>query len=341
MTLVVGAGASKALHPEFGLGIDLVNEIISRLNQPILEGRIYSKYSNKVDLDRLINALSEYKENVSNPSIDQFINEINDFPEFFDVKEDFTNILNDCIKYHILGYEGRILVSDYSKVISFESTWLHKLICWMKEIDFFGSKINFKRLKIITFNYDRTIEFFLYKYFPNNELLVSEYISESVVHIYGSIGTSLNFMPSQEKIQFGARNDDIENWQSENIRLQYDKRNFNAEIMYKCQLYINTLSKDSKIGITEKWFSDPADLQVCFMGFAFDYLNCQRLNLSAVEIKKADYFANIHPRKFDYGFNYRRETSGRLGNIRPDFNFSYIEANDFINQRLLEINPVI
>src|SRR5699024_10958442 len=112
MTLVIGAGASKALHREFGLGIDLVNDIISRLGDKLLCNIRYRKYGKTLPIAEFVEALSEYKENAKYPSIDQFISEVNEYPEFEKFKIDFNNIALDSICYHILGYEGRLTDDD-------------------------------------------------------------------------------------------------------------------------------------------------------------------------------------------------------------------------------------
>ncbi|CAN5550547.1 hypothetical protein BH11BAC2_BH11BAC2_12370 [soil metagenome] len=336
MTLVIGAGASKALHREFGLGIDLVNDIISRLEDKLLCNILYRKYGKTLPIAKFVEALSEYKENAIYPSIDQFISEVNEYPEFEKFKIDFNNIALDSICYHILGYEGRLTDDDYFSNKLFEKTWLYQLILWMKETDFFSSPVKSTCLKIITFNYDRTIEFFLLNYFPEYDNQVKIFIKESIIHIYGHVGHLVKLEENTNIIHFAAKNDDTINWNSDNMKLQYDQRNENTLSTFKSQRYIATLIQDTKEKSEIFGYSDNSDLQVCFFGFAFDNLNCQRLNLTFNHNNLPKYFANIHPQKYDYGFKIRRANSNKLRMLRTDFNFSYLEAVDFLQSRLLE-----
>jgi hypothetical protein len=330
-TLVIGAGASKAIHPEFGLGKDLVSQFIDRIPGDILRSRLKDKNITDDYIDRFVEAFTEYSINVETPSIDQFISEVNVFPEFENDRIAFRKIAKYSICYHILGYEGRMTDKDNK---NFSNNWLSLLIKWLEDISFFNELYKVNSLKIVTFNYDRVFENQLLMSFPNHKNEVVHFIKNSVVHVYGHVG-NLPTVIDDVGVKFGAYNDNINNWRTENLKLMFEERNDADDIdITRSREFIDT-NFDSLIS-NEK---QNKDLQVCFFGFAFDSFNCHKLNLESQRNNKNNYFANIHPQKFDYGYKYRREITERLRNISTDFNFSYLQAKDFLEQRLKEFEP--
>lgn len=194
LTLVLGAGASKAIHPEFGLGNELSLQILERTNEDLLKGLLFKKIGSNLPLEDFIYRFKEYNEFYDKGSIDHFISEVNEFPEFKNYREAFNSIAANSIAYHILGYEGRIVNPEFVIKYPFENSWYGKLINWMKKNNFFSYRFSNRFLKIVTFNYDRTLEYFLFKYFPDNENEVKQFIAESIVHVYGHVG----FLPNMK-----------------------------------------------------------------------------------------------------------------------------------------------
>ncbi|MBK7683300.1 MAG: hypothetical protein IPJ26_12940 [Bacteroidetes bacterium] len=111
--------------------------------------------------------------------------------------------------------------------------------------------------------------------------MLKQFIEESVIHIYGTIGSIFEESSVSKPVAFGAANDKYENWITQNMQLQYDERNRESlKNTFKSQSCISTLQEENSKFENDLCFSDPSDLQVCFFGFAFDYLNCRRLNLA-------------------------------------------------------------
>ena len=95
IVLIVGAGGSNALHPQFSLGAGLLQQISDRVtdrtsvHHPYLSNLLEKKgfdYSTRWDF---VHHLDLYKQNVEFPSIDEFLNEVSSYPEFARIKEKF------------------------------------------------------------------------------------------------------------------------------------------------------------------------------------------------------------------------------------------------------------
>jgi hypothetical protein len=338
ITLVLGAGASKAIHPEFGLGIELAEQILKRSQDPLLKILLIKKIGSNTPLKEFIDAFNEYHKYNRTGSIDHFISEVNEFPEFKEYRSDFNKIAAYSIVYHILGYEGRINNKDFQIKYPFQNSWMGVLIKWMKNIHFFKFKFSERFLKIVTFNYDRTFENLLFLNFPDETKQVNEFIRNSVVHVYGHVGDLPQMNSLKTVVQFGADNDNIENWNVKELRLLFDERNDAQQEITFARLFLSTLEDEEleKLDASITRFSSHEDQQICFFGFAFDSINCARLNLTANTKNKPKFFANIHPVLPDEGFVYRRQFAEMLRSIIIYFKISFLKEDEFIKERLEE-----
>lgn len=335
-TFVIGAGASKAINPEFGLGIELLNSIISNVNIPPLRDFLKRKLGDEIKLSEFASDLREYTENSDSPSIDQFVSEVHEFPEFMEKRESYSNIAINSIVHYILKYESSILSQEYYESNFSKKSWINPLVDWMKENDFFDNPKNNNYLKIVSFNYDRTIEYLLLKHFADRKKEVYRFIEESIVHVYGDIG-SLD-ENSINHISLGGVDSDLYIFESNRIKLLYNARSNDDVLINKSQHYISTLDNPFYKQLFHSNFAEAKDQQVCFFGFSFDYLNCVQLNLTTTSKNIPKFYANLHPFEFDYGFKFRRKNANYLRKIRTDFNFSYFDAQHFVEEKLGQFN---
>jgi hypothetical protein len=340
-TFVLGAGASKAIEPEFGLGKDLIEQIFSRLKENVIQPTLSKNQQIKLPFKKYIIALENYLSLVENPSIDQFMNEINTFPEFDLERNVFNEITKSSITLHIVGYEGQITTNFKNNTTQkYENTWIYSLIQFLKDKEFFSDKRYFEKLRFVIFNYDRVLEYFLLQSFPDEIENVLYFINRSVIHPYGSI-KKITSTSSQNPGDFGVKNDNKENLIHDNYSLQYEERGSETNTnMILSKYFISSIENSQKHCINHypEWV-DNSDQQVCFMGFAFDFLNCKFLNLSHTYLNKPSYYTNIHPARPDAGFSKRRKMIDHLLNIRPDAKISFLNANDFVSKRLEQFDP--
>jgi hypothetical protein len=142
---------------------------------------------------------------------------------------------------------------------------------------------NFEKVKIITFNYERSFEHFLLARLNNSNKVNSAIaflrsFQKNIIHIYGTIGNILDsFNESGVRYGFCPTNNDLYNI-IDNIRLTYDERNI----------------FDEKIN---KFLSDVE--QVFFLGFGFDENNLENLRLNMIQNSEVKIFGTIKGRELE------------------------------------------
>lgn len=286
IVLITGAGASKELNISCGKDFlwEMASRLCTRYNTNIVGGFIagQGKY-----LD-MINQFLKYKKidlkeatySKFEPQEAYWINKINDFKNQFEdyihnesygtidyflqnaKDKKLVEIGKFALSFHLIGYEDAILKDNcYESKPNWLKIFVEKYI---KEI-YNNKELNFK---IITFNYDRTIEHFIYQHLTE-ELLITEIEAVSfincrleVIHIYGKIG-NLEWQDKTSFIKFGEKNDNsifvdyaIKNVQLIGTRIEPEVQNRIDEI----------LSNASK---------------VIFLGYGFDSENNRLLNIDS------------------------------------------------------------
>jgi hypothetical protein len=267
--IITGAGASKSFCPEFGIGSELVEQILQRLTEEHLhpsnryltdvidlfekEGpenlrEIAKLY--KTQRKELASHLADYmNKNEWQKTIDSFVSEHNQY----------LKLVNFCIAFHIAGYEGAS-----REKFNYNESWLFRLCNLLEHIC--DKSENLGSIEIITFNYDRLIENYIHMYFSERGILekIENFVQNNIHHVYGSLG-SLPWQKSQimEPVLYGAPN-------SQRKIMEGASRNF-------ITIYEARIEKEYK-DLQEKVFNAE---ELWILGFGFDEINMNRLNLNA------------------------------------------------------------
>jgi hypothetical protein len=189
------------------------------------------------------------------------------------------------------------------------------------------------KLLLLTFNYDRVLEYFLVSFFPDYPE-IKEFIKTRIIHVYGEID-------SIDNVKFGAGNDKLENLVIDNIKTIYSERlndtilDENGELSTrdKCRLELGTFPEPKAISL-KSHEKKMANMNIGFIGFSFDELNCRFLNLSNDNRYNPKFKVNIYANKYDAMFELRRAETLKCRKVRTDFNFSYCSAEEFLNEFL-------
>jgi hypothetical protein len=330
IVLIIGAGASTDLHPQFALGDGLVQQISDRVTDrtSTSEKAFISKLLEKIGMSAevrssFVQAIDEYRTGVDYASIDEFLDEITNYKEFDSCKEDYLKIAQFAIVAHILGYENEVLKPNTGGIKS--DAWIYLLNDYIDKKDLLNPVFNEYSLKIITFNYDRNLEHFIYTdpRFCNRKEEVKEFIKDSIVHVYGKIG-------------------DLE-WQNEEDHFLYGEGNDNWDKMYNNReaitiMFPNRMNENLNAKIAREWMHAENVEAVFAFGFGFDYLNCNILTLD-FSIRKANgiktkLFANVFPKTGDK-FKFRRDMAKKIRNVQHDAEISYLTCSEFLKKALI------
>lgn len=319
IVLIVGAGASNALHPQFSLGAGLLQQISDRVtDRTSIHHPYLSNLLDKLGFDysvrwNFVHHLDHYRENAEFPSIDEFLNEVSAYPEFYNVKEEFTQIGKFAIMFHILGYEAEIKNPTSGGLK--DDAWIHLVAKFIDE------KVNENLdLKIITFNYDRNIEHFLYNHerFVSKRQVIKSFLDDSLVHVYGKIG-NLEWQNSSDNFEFGEDNSKADKIYREKneIKIQFPER-------------IDGLNSESDRA--RRWIHSQTTEKVCAFGFNFDLMNYRTLALQNIGIASniVKFIANVYPHG-DSNFRHRRTMANRIRNIKHEVEITYKSCCDFID----------
>ncbi len=321
ITTVLGAGVNKEIHSSIGLGAELIQDISDRVTDRTSQNTPYLSWMLEKNLnisyaDRwsFVDHLDRYRNNVPNASIDGFLNEVNTYPKYENLRDVFMQIGRIAIVFHILGYEGcDTMKSLTSEVSGTRSLWLSELWKFIEQEKVFTekSKVN---LNIITFNYDRILEQFLLLKSEKSPESIS-FVNNQIHHVYGRIGwltdlkqrTIPKISQSEQFIEFGYNNDQIHeiNEIKNHIQLIYDDRNDRNEGNDR-----NDRDQFQKIILNSH--------KILIMGYGFDALNNRRLGLHRLEFKpegeKVRLHAAIYPGN-EENFISRRATTEKVRNI--------------------------
>jgi hypothetical protein len=281
VSLVVGAGVNKEIHQGIALGADLFQDISDRVTDINSPDKYLSKLLNKINIggpirDMFVKDITRYRINSDNPSIDDFLYKIETLSEFYARKEEYLKISKISIIFHVLGFEGTETQQNISDDIKKRLSWLNILCGYIRENIFANSKIN---LNIITFNYDRIVEYYLMTAFSNSDNILN-FVNNNIHHVYGRIGCLKGLVPRQlgrideQEIRFGLPNDKIDTISqlTDHIKLIFEERNVSTAI--------KEIIRESD--------------ELYIMGYGFDYINNIKIGLDSVKID-SDVRINAYP----------------------------------------------
>lgn len=317
IVLITGAGASKDLYESFGLGIDLINEIEIEIKKilelPLQTFTVGNLVVSTEDFNEFNRVISKYKVNGSYwASIDFILDEINIFPEYKNSRARLLGIGTAIIMQVVLNWEA-LSISENTNTS--KTNWLkHLTRCLQKENIF--QELDFETFKVITFNYDRAIEYSLLNYINFKETRAkTRWLENCIHHVYGILAQlpGMTENSSFKVVQYGNTDRRERLWrQLQNIRTIYDNRFYSSEIK-------DYVFAADRIGI---------------MGFGYDELNCKILGLERLNDfgKTKEVLANIYyPKNItENEIKNVRETIRRLRSIYPDMKFTFLSCLDFV-----------
>ena len=342
IVIVLGAGASKAVSQKFGIGCQLIEEIISQSKNPSGDtrpksdnyiGRVFDELiknlndnrikttANQLDLTfetrlKFSNELTSYKkEEGAKASIDSFLN----LPNIIN-NSSYQFIARFFIFINIMGYEGACM----GEAAFQRKSWLNVLANFVQEHSLFQNNSKIK-LDIITFNYDRLVEEFLYRTFGN---LIIPFTDANIHHVYDKVG-ELPWQIKDEKslinpiieriINFGHPNfDNLRIFSNlEKIRLITDQRQ-NEDVQKTCSELIHNANN------------------VIIIGFAFDSLNVSRIGLNNINPKRQNIYAHlfIDKSKSNYQLEIDEKKATIPDNLRDQIQYGYINCKNFLSKLL-------
>ncbi len=195
---------------------------------------------------------------------------INSIDSFLEIEEnaDFINIGKVHILYALHNYENATQLVRYDNWYRF--LWN---VLKAKSIKYFKSN----KLKVVTYNYDRSLEYYLFNCIKNSygldEKDAFKLLSETIeiIHVHGKMGV------------FNVENHVLNLGISTNFRFDYgDKIEDKAKLEYLSNnikiIHDNTISESIEIERANEIFSSTQ--RICFLGFGFAKENLKRLKIN-------------------------------------------------------------
>lgn len=147
----------------------------------------------------------------------------------------------------------------------FDSDWYGYLWNRMRDDVQTIDELPENKVSFVTFNYDRSLEMFLYLSIKNTfgvpDVMAFEYMKKIPIHhVYGSLGPA----ESHDSFRYGCQGEAVDSWGSLDMDLAVNN------------LKVIPMDRDYEIdGTAQKMFAQAK--QLIFLGFGFDKVNCGRL----------------------------------------------------------------
>lgn len=242
ITLVLGAGASVAMG--YPVGSELTKEIITNA-----EGS-YSQL--------ICDEVSHHQEELED-FIDQFKkSQINSIDEFLAKRKEFREIGKRTIAAILLDKEDPEKLWNCSHKDHWYKYFFNQLVNG-KQWD----ELDFSRISIVTFNYDRSLEHYLASaltalYGKPTSQSFNKISEMNIIHVYGSIG------PCDPK--------------EKNYFTYGDGKYSNHLKIAESQLKVIPEGRDDDPTLTQARNALASSERIAFLGFGFDKTNLERLN---------------------------------------------------------------
>jgi hypothetical protein len=250
---ILGAGASVPYG--YPTSVELRNTIISGWHNPEIS-RFWEQYDEGPNTSKktMIEFLEEFKQS-GVYSIDSFLEK----------RPEFMNIGKIIIAWYIIRCE------DDNRLRNSENNWYMYLFSRIKDS---FEKLDQNKISFITFNYDRSLEQFLFEairslFNKKPDECAAKIANIPIVHLYGQ----LDLLP----------------WQDENGKV-YSPRADIDDRLWLAPKNIKLISDERNIEKSEE-FKKAYDLirnadRIYFLGFGFDEDNLKRLKISRMQNKK-------------------------------------------------------
>lgn len=325
LLLITGAGASKAIYKDFGSGIELLDQISVMLTDKNDTSGFQALFTEQTNIDTSYlgtfnNNLIAYKNNSTVKSIDEFLSEVESFPEFKNYRDNYLTIGKTAIIFKILEWEKKLKQTLDSKQVQIIDTWIGEIIKFIEENNLINGYDKDKRpfqksLQILTFNYDRVLEYCLQMHFATDVHKTKRWISNNIIHVYGAIDL--------EFLEFGADNSNIDCLikYKNDIQTSYERRSIEQNAV----AITSTNGRIINGSIPDILVNKPF---VFVMGFSFDYFNCKNIGLQSNKVV-ANIYEDDQPSDF---FRKRRVTTNRVRAMFDNILFRYKSCKDFLNE---------
>lgn len=248
--LILGAGASFPYG--LPLGAELRNSICSVADSHDALAKTLQRFAN-IDPDDTKDFARQFKRSHVK-SIDAFLAKRSEFAGIGKLaiaallieKENPDNLLNASDTENWYSYVWNLMIQDINEI----------------------SQLRSNRIKFITFNYDRSLEYFLHLATKNTFGVDDEKAQQAlrgleILHVYGSLGQFHYFPGTKVRQYFNDLND-------ESLRIAAN----GIEIIPEAR-------DDSKVFMSARDLCAEAE-SIGFLGFGFDPLNIDRLGLADV-----------------------------------------------------------
>jgi hypothetical protein len=327
VVLIVGAGASKDLNSEFGLGSDLIQQIENRVTENRDLVTFFTKVKN-IDygvLQTFKNNLSNYRKESKFKSIDEFLTEVAIFPEYINWREEYLFIGKISILFHITGWESHF--KNLFSVDNLKNTWIGEVINYLNSeniLEHYNTgKVIQSSLRIITFNYDRILEYCLTEYYkkyePKFSKAIVQWINNYVTHVYDELDYT------KGELSFGHLNSDLQEIEKhiDKIKIAYDSREFRLNK----KLSLTNISKEVELPENIIQLDVITNPYLGTIGFGFDYFNCRNIGLTS---RDKNISANLIVKDQSGTFENRRNLTNTIRTMFPNVDFTYSTCKDFL-----------
>jgi hypothetical protein len=278
ITLILGAGASQPF------GFPNGQELVTRICESLIYKRAYetriggggstlignvnveikddTKSSNKL-VQLLIDAGYE-KNYIENFRTSLLLSQLNSIDSFLERRVEFIPIGKMVISYLILNYEIHDNIFN-------NSNWYR--ILW-NSINAPFDEFELNNLNIITFNYDRSFEYYLFNtiknsYGKDDDETIKKLNSIGIIHVHGKLGNV--FDPNaNDYTKFGERVNNFSRLKqiSDNIKIIHEDMSDSPEFNAAFQTLFNSE-------------------RIYFMGFGYGKTNIERLKINFLDENKA------------------------------------------------------
>lgn len=254
--LILGAGASQPFG--YPVGSTLYKNIFNTdYNNEFISAYITAR-NDHISIGALKNFIAKFKDQLKGAdgtSIDYFLEQRKEIPDFMSIGKAF-------IAYHLIKCENE------NNIVGLDENWYSYLLNTCMNTSFENYKNN--RISFLTFNYDRSLEFYLHKTLTNKFLKPENEVIElinsfPIIHLYGNIG----LLPWQSKggFQYTTSKDNLRErlkYAIDNIKILYEER--------------KTTFSDAQALIVK------ADI-IYFLGYGYLKENLERLNIKIMKGK--------------------------------------------------------